>query len=57
MPAGEAELPRLSREAEERRRRFMAMLHEAEQETDREGAVAIDDVLAEIDKIIDAAAR
>jgi hypothetical protein len=35
----------------------MAMLCEAEEETDREGAVAIDDVLAELDKIIDEAAR
>ncbi len=34
--------------------RFQAMLHAAEAEADREGAVAVDDVLAEADGIIDA---
>lgn len=46
---------RLLQEAEERRHRFMAMLHEAEEETKREGAVSVDEVLAEMDKIIDEA--
>jgi antitoxin ParD1/3/4 len=48
---------RLLQEAEDRRRQFLAMLCEAEAETDRDGAVAAADVLAEIDTIIDANKR
>lgn len=48
---------RLLQEAEDRRRQFTAMLHEAEQEADRVGAVPVDRVLAEADEIIDAASR
>ncbi|CAO3442322.1 type II toxin-antitoxin system ParD family antitoxin [Azospirillum largimobile] len=44
---------RLLQEAEERRRTFNAMLLQAESEADRDGSIAIDDVLAEADAIID----
>lgn len=44
---------RLLQEAEDRRRRFMAMMQAAEAEADREGTVTIDSLLAEIDGIID----
>lgn len=44
---------RMLQEAEDRRLRFQAMLHAAEAEADREGAIAVDDVLAEADGIID----
>jgi antitoxin ParD1/3/4 len=44
---------RLLQDAEERRRSFNAMLLQAETEADRDGSVAIDDVLAEADAIID----
>lgn len=44
---------RLLQEAEERRRTFNAMLLQAEAEADRDGSIAIDDVLAEADAIID----
>lgn len=43
---------RLLQEAEERRRQFTAMLEEAEREADRDGAIAVDGVLSEIDEII-----
>ena len=43
--------------AEERRRAFMAMLQEAEQEADRDGWVTLDEVLAEMDQIIAEAER
>ncbi|CAO3405748.1 type II toxin-antitoxin system ParD family antitoxin [Azospirillum largimobile] len=46
---------RLLQEAEERRRTFNAMLLQAEAEADRDGSVAIDDVLAEADAIVDSA--
>jgi len=45
---------RLLQEAEERRRAFQAMLRETEAEADRDGAVTLDSVLAEIDGIIEA---
>lgn len=48
---------RLLQETEERRRRFHAMLQEAEAETDRQGALTLDSVLAEVDEIIDASQR
>nr|WP_295834708.1 type II toxin-antitoxin system ParD family antitoxin [uncultured Azospirillum sp.] len=44
---------RLLQEAEERRQSFNAMLLQAEAEADRDGSIAIDDVLAEADAIID----
>lgn len=44
---------RLLQEVEERRRTFNAMLLQAEAEADRDGGVAIDDVLTEADAIID----
>jgi len=44
---------RMLQEAEDRRLRFQAMLHAAAAEADREGTVAVDDVLAEADGIID----
>lgn len=44
---------RLLQEAEERRKSFNAMLLQAEAEADRDGTIAIDDVLAEADAIID----
>jgi antitoxin ParD1/3/4 len=43
---------RLLQEAENRRRQFMGMLGEAETEADRDGAVTLDSVLAEVDGII-----
>jgi antitoxin ParD1/3/4 len=48
---------RLLQEAEERRHAFMAMLHQVEEETDREGDVSIEDALAEVDRIIAEAER
>jgi antitoxin ParD1/3/4 len=45
---------RLLQEAEARRQAFMTMLQSVEEETDRDGPVAVDDVLREIDQIIDA---
>jgi antitoxin ParD1/3/4 len=44
-------------DAEDRRRRFQAMLQSVERETDRDGAVSVDEVLAEMDAIIDAAEK
>ena len=43
---------RLLLECEERRRQFRAMLQEVEAETARNGSVALEDVLAEMDEII-----
>ena len=48
---------RLLQEAEERRRRFTAMLQAVEEETDREGAVTLETVLAELDEVIDEYSR
>lgn len=48
---------RLLQESEEQRRQFRAMLQEVEAETDRDGGVALEDVLAEVDEIIASARR
>jgi antitoxin ParD1/3/4 len=48
---------RLLQEVEEQRRAFTAMLREAEEEADRDGTFTLDEVLAEMDAIIDAAER
>ena len=48
---------RLLQEVEDRRAQFRLMLQAAEQEADREGAVSIDSVLAEMDEIIDSAGK
>jgi len=45
---------RLLQEAENRRRHFQGMLQEAEAEADRDGAVTLDSVTAEIDGIVSA---
>ncbi len=45
---------RLLQDAEERRRQFQAMLHETLAEADRDGTIEADEVLAEMDRIIDA---
>ena len=43
---------RLLQEVEERRQQFTQMLRAAEQEVDRDGAISLDSVLAEVDEII-----
>jgi len=43
---------RLLQEAEERRRQFQGIIQAAEAEADREGPLALDSVLAEVDDII-----
>jgi antitoxin ParD1/3/4 len=43
---------RLLQEAEDRRRQFQGILQAAEAEADREGALALDSVFAEVDDII-----
>jgi len=48
---------RLLQEAEERRRQFTAMLQAVEEETDRDGAVTLETVLAELDEVIDEYSR
>lgn len=48
---------RLLQEAEERRQAFTAMLREAEEEGDREGAFTLDEVVAEAGQIIADAKR
>ena len=45
---------RMLQEAEERRERFMATLVEAEEEADRLGYVTVEEIDAELTKIIDA---
>ncbi len=45
---------RLLQEAEARRYQFLGMLQEVEAESDRDGAVTLESVLAEVDGIIDA---
>ena len=45
---------RLLQDAEARRHAFMTMLQGVEEETDRDGAIAVDEVLHEIDRIVDA---
>jgi antitoxin ParD1/3/4 len=44
---------RLLEEAEERRRKFDAMLRATEAEADREGWISHEDVMAEVDRILD----
>jgi antitoxin ParD1/3/4 len=46
---------RLLQDTEERRRQFNAMLHAVEEKADREGWISHDVVMAELDRIIDAA--
>lgn len=48
---------RLLQETEERRHHFRAMLRAAEAEAARDGTHTIDEVLAEADKLIDAAGK
>ena len=48
---------RLLQEAEQRRHEFRKMLQEVEAETDRDGALSVDQVLQEMDKAIDDARR
>jgi antitoxin ParD1/3/4 len=43
---------RLLQEAESRRRQFHGMLQQAEAEADNDGAIPLDDVLAEVDAVI-----
>ena len=43
---------RLLQDAEERRDAFLKMLQEVEAETDRDGAVSVEEVLREMDKAI-----
>ncbi len=45
---------RLLQEAENRRCQFQAMLRESEAEADRDGAITLDSVTAEIDSIVSA---
>ena len=45
---------RLLQEAEDRRRQFRHMLQESEAEADRDGALALDTVLSEVDEILTA---
>ncbi|HXQ11763.1 MAG TPA: type II toxin-antitoxin system ParD family antitoxin [Caulobacteraceae bacterium] len=46
---------RLLQDAEERKRKFMAMIHEVEAEVEAGGWVSADDALAELDPIIEGA--
>ena len=46
---------RMLQDAEARKRAFEQMLRETEEETDRLGAVSLEDSMAELDRIIDAA--
>jgi len=43
---------RLLQEAEDRRQQFQRLLQLAEQESDRDGAIQIDNILPELDRII-----
>jgi antitoxin ParD1/3/4 len=43
---------RLLQEAEERRVQFQAMLHQSEIEAERDGTIALSDMLASIDQVI-----
>lgn len=43
---------RLLQDAEDRRRQFHGMLQQAEAEAHKDGAIPLDDVLAEVDAII-----
>lgn len=44
---------RMLQEAEERKRRFMAMLSDVEARTEREGSISAEDALAEVDRVIE----
>ena len=44
---------RLLQESEDRRRQFLGMLQDAEEEADRDGSVSIESVLAEVDNVIE----
>jgi antitoxin ParD1/3/4 len=46
---------RLLQDAAERKRQFMAMLHEVQAEVDRDGTVSIEEALVEFDRIVDEA--
>jgi antitoxin ParD1/3/4 len=46
---------RLLQDAAERKRKFMAMIHEVEAEVERDGTVAVDEALARFDAIIEEA--
>jgi antitoxin ParD1/3/4 len=48
---------RLLQDSEERRRQFVAMLQEVEKEAEREGPVALDSLLTEIDSVVDSSGR
>jgi antitoxin ParD1/3/4 len=48
---------RLLQVAEERRRRFMKTLEEAEEEADCDGTITLESVLAELDEIIESSKR
>jgi antitoxin ParD1/3/4 len=48
---------RMLQEAEEKRRSFTATLDAAIAESERDGYVSIEEVLADLDEVIDAAAR
>jgi len=44
---------RMLQDAAERKRNFMAMIHDVEAEVARDGSHSLEDVLAEMDRIID----
>lgn len=48
---------RLLQSAEEQRQAFTAMLHSVADEAERNGAATLDDVLADMDAVIDAASQ
>ncbi len=48
---------RMLQDAEERRHRFTAMLREVEEDVDKNGTVSLEEVLADMDAIIEAADR
>lgn len=48
---------RLLQDWEEQRGKFTAMLDEAVEEADREGTFTLEEVLAEVDRVIDAAEK
>jgi antitoxin ParD1/3/4 len=48
---------RMLQDQEERKRQFMAMLHEVEKDVDENGSVSIEEALVQIDAIIEAAER
>ncbi len=48
---------RMLQDAEERRRNFTAMLLEVQAEADREGTFSVEEAVAEVNQIIDAAEK